>query len=125
VDNIRLVLEQVMNGKKVGQTVWDAAMAELTDAEARLKAVQQDNLVVIQSPEIKPNDEVVHQLGQLFLILEDFMLEMRRKQAFLYLRGDVANVLVDAKKLLTRLNYEPVRTRPREPMTYVDRNKKT
>lgn len=114
-----------MAGQKVGAEVWNAAKAELDDAEARLSATKKDDVVVIQNPDIGPNDEDLYCLGQLFLILEDFMLEMRRKNAFQYLRSDVANALVDAKRLLVRRNYEPIRRRPREPMSFIDRNKNT
>jgi hypothetical protein len=108
-----------MSGQMVGESVWNAAKAEVDEAEARLASVDIDGLVMIQHPDETQNDKAVHMLGEIFLVLETFMLEMHRKGGFQLVDGRVADILIRARKLLKQAGYEPVKHRRREPITFM------
>jgi len=122
MQSTRRVLEEVMAGRSIGEGLWKAALAEVEMAEA-LEAKKGD-LVVVQSPEVTPRDQVVLALGMLFIVLEDFMLEMRARGHFDSVRGDVGDALIAARTILRKYGYEPVRNRQRERMVFTVNPKK-
>lgn len=111
-----------MQGQPVGLGLWKEAMAELVDAEQRLAATNLDDKIVVQSPDLTINDNVVVMLGTTFRLLEAFMVEMIKKGAFDSVRADIADHMLNVRKLLKQLHYEPIKHRKNEPMTFNVRN---
>ena len=107
-----------MEGKPVGLGLWKEAQAELLDAEYRLKATSLDDKIVVQSPEMTVNDHLIRALGSVFHILEAMIVEMIKKGAMDSVRGDVADTMMQVRKLLKQLNFEPIKHRRHEPITF-------
>lgn len=63
-------------------------------------------------------EQVIAQLGDLFLACEGFMVEMRNKDAFHGLTNEFAETMLSSRDMLRAAGHPPVATRRSEPLTY-------
>lgn len=107
MESVRKVLSEVMAGRPIGLGLYEKAQSEVVRAEA-----------VLATNTIPGPDEVLRTAGELFMILEDLLVEARKLELFDGVRPDVAETLIKASVLLRQLNYGPIKGRKREPITF-------
>ena len=105
MEHIRTVLEQVVKGRRVDPEAMAAALAELADAEAVVANRTCDDMV-FRAPEVEPFDEALLQLGNTFLILQEFMREMHGRKQCDEVPGKIADRLIAAHNFLLKHHFE-------------------
>jgi hypothetical protein len=123
LDKVTQVLDEVMAGRAIGEILWGEARREVHDLRAKLPiledAISKREVVFLQTGETrdgKPGyDEITYQLGQCFELLERMIVDLTRLGVADQLSGDDADKIIRIRRMLERLNYEPVARRKNAP----------
>ncbi len=118
MEHTRKVLETIIKAGHVSPAEMSAALAEVDQAEAMIGGRILDGLLCIGNPEKTPEDEAIKLLGDTFMVLQTFMMEMRKRQAFKHVQGYVADGLIAARKYLVAHGYEPLLMKNNDSMSF-------
>ncbi len=103
------LLEDLHAGAPIPVELIDAADKDLKAMQALINSIDLDGLVIIDNPVQTAQDDTVHCLGEIYMILQSLVLEMRAKGALELLHGDIAEKIINAKLQLIRYHYEPAK----------------
>ncbi len=107
--NLQAVIRDMQVGRSVTVDQIQAAANDLAQAEALIASIALDGLVVVESPQITDQDQTIRHLGEMYMLFQSLVLEMRAKGALEMLQGDIGDKMSAAKQHLLIHRYEPAR----------------
>ena len=118
--SVRRVLDCVMNGKSVGQSLWDEAITEVEAAERALECIAAIEsakkngtrpwVLVTQDPRLSDKDQSLVLLNSLYLAANGLLLDVqKREESMEIIDGNFLGLLLQIHEHLKDHGCEPVR----------------
>ncbi len=107
--HLKALVTDVRCGRAVTLDQINAAQKDLAEAEALIGSIKLDGLVVVENPLQTAQDDTIYHLGEMYMLFQSLVLEMRAQGALEMLHGDIGDKMTDAKMHLLKYHYEPAK----------------